>query len=119
VSGARTSFVALAAAITLTGCRDSVSPSDDEGNEPAAIVTTVGATFVPPFVTIAVGETVRFDIGGNEEGHDVTFLPGRTGTPANIPVTFEGKVDRTFTTVGVFPYDCKVHPGMAGEIEVK
>jgi len=28
-------------------------------------------------------------------------------------------VARTFSTKGVFPYDCTVHPGMSGQVEVK
>ena len=108
-------------------CRHDVSaPGTDGLCTTPCVVSTDGSTFLPTFVTIAVGGTVRFEIvpAGDGNGHDVTFRPTASGilppgTPANIPVTLHGTVDRTFNTAGVFPYDCRVHPGMSGEITVR
>ena len=42
----------------------------------------------------------------------------KTGSPANIPVTTRAMVSRTFSTIGLFPYDCLVHPGMSAQVTV-
>jgi plastocyanin len=90
------------------------------GNESEVVVSTDGSAFLPTFVNIRVGGTVRWEIvpAGDGDGHDVTFRPGVSGAPANIPVTLRGTVDRIFNVAGVFAYDCKVHPGMWGEVTV-
>ena len=79
------------------------------------IVEMPGNAFSPFGVTIKVNGTVSYNFPGDE--HDVTFVP-KAGAPPNIPVTSRKVVTRTFTTVGVFAYDCKVHPGMSGQVTV-
>ena len=79
-------------------------------------VFTPGLAFSPAFVTITVGSIVRFNITG--VAHDVTFQ-AVTGAPANIPVTTDQVVSRTFNTKGTFPYDCRTHPGMSGSVTVQ
>jgi plastocyanin len=110
--------VALGIAVVACVPKQDLSTAPTEPNE---IVYTDGESFLPTFVTIPVGGTVRFDImrAPDGSGHDVTFTPGEAGAPPNIPVTDSAKIDRTFLTKGVYHYDCKVHPGMFGQITVQ
>jgi len=82
----------------------------------AAEVTMPGNTFSPFLTTIGVGGTVTFRFGSVD--HNVLFN-AVTGRPADIQITRNVNVARTFTTRGLFPYDCTVHPGMSGQVEVK
>ncbi len=79
-------------------------------------VYTPGLVFSPAFLTISVGSIVRFNITG--VAHDVTFR-AVTGAPASIPVTSNQIVSRTFNTKGIFPYDCRTHPGMSASVTVQ
>lgn len=79
-------------------------------------VFTPGNTFSPFTATIAVGGTVRFNIFGDD--HNVIFARSTAGAPSDINIVKDVIVDRTFATVGTFPYSCTVHPGMNGEIVV-
>jgi plastocyanin len=84
-------------------------------------VFTIGDVFSPSFVTIAVGDTVRFNFAGGSDamGHDVTFNATPASHPANIVVTKTGTVSRVFTNRGTFHYNCFVHPGMSGDVMVQ
>jgi plastocyanin len=107
------SVIALAA---CGGASDATSPPDTTGTGPAtAVVSTPGNTFSPPFTTIGVGGSVRFEIRG--AAHNVIF--STAGAPANVNVVTNTDATRTFNTRGTFPYDCTVHPGMSGEIVVQ
>lgn len=77
---------------------------------------TPGVVFSPTFVTIKMGDTVRWVITGL--AHDVTFQDV-AGAPQSIPVTQNQSVSRTFNTKGIFPYDCRTHPGMSGSVTVE
>jgi len=82
------------------------------------LITTVsmpGNAFSPFNVIVRIRGTVNFDFPS--EPHDVVFGPV-TGAPANIPVTTRTVVPRVFNTAGTFPYDCRVHPGMSGQVTV-
>ena len=86
-----------------------------------ADVYTTGSNFSPTSTTIGVGGTVRWNISldANGEGHDVTFTTA--GAPANIPVVANPMVtvvSRVFPVKGTFEYECRVHPGMNGEVIV-
>ncbi len=83
-------------------------------------VFTVGDTFSPSYLTVAAGDTVRFNFtaGSDGMGHDVTF-DNVAGHPASIPVTKSGTVSRVFTARGTFHYNCFVHPGMTGDVVVQ
>lgn len=82
----------------------------------AAEVTMPGNTFSPFLTTIAVGGTVTFRFGS--VSHNVIWQ-NILGKPADIQITQNVNIARTFNTKGLFPYDCTVHPGMRGQIEVK
>ena len=82
------------------------------------LTTTVfmpGNAFSPFNVTIRIGGTVNFEFPAEE--HDVTFVRV-AGAPADILVTSNKTVGRTFTVAGTYAYDCKVHPGMSGQVTV-
>lgn len=112
-TGLRTSALLLVT-ILLAGC----SGARDNGTGPLpgdTVVSMPGNSFSPFSVTIRLNETVSWDFPSEE--HDVVFTP-KAGAPANIPVTSRAVVTRKFPAVGVFPYDCKVHPGMSGQVTV-
>lgn len=100
-----------------TGSATIVVSSSGGGYPLAAEVTMPGNTFSPFLTTIGVGGTVTFRFGSVD--HNVIFNPSILGRPADIQITRNVNVARTFTTRGTFPYDCTVHPGMSGQIEVK
>jgi plastocyanin len=82
----------------------------------AAVVTMSPNTFFPFRTTIRVGQSVLFDFPP-PPSHNVIF-DQRTGKPADIPETQNQQVTRTFNTAGTFPYECRLHPGMRGEVAV-
>ena len=109
---------AVAVAASLGACGDSTSPPANANK--AVDVFTVNIAFSPAIVQIATGDTVRFNIvpAANGEGHDVTF-DAANGVPKNIPVTRDSVIARIFGTRGDFKYNCFVHPGMSGEVQVQ
>ncbi len=99
------------AAVSCAGERTGITAPPDG----ATLVEMPGNSFTPFNAIVKVNGVVAFDFPGSE--HDVTF-DAKTGAPASIPVTSGKLVTRTFTVVGVFPYECKVHPGMTGQVTV-
>lgn len=110
---ARIASSACLLAVITASCGGSHDTGITDPN--TTLVEMPGNAFSPFNAIIKVNGTVSFDFPGDE--HDVTFIT-KAGAPANIPVTKSKVVMRTFTTVGVFPYDCKVHPGMSGQVTV-
>jgi plastocyanin len=92
---------------------------DDDGGGGgggAAEVSMEGIAFVPPEVTVGVGDTVTWT-NNDSVGHDVTadsFSSGEAGGMAGGD-TFE----HTFDEAGTFDYVCTVHPGMDGSVVVE
>lgn len=82
----------------------------------SATINTTASTFNPSQVTLARGGTVLFNIGA--VAHNVIF-DKVAGAPADIPVTSDEQVSRTFNTQGSFPFDCTVHAGMSGTVNVQ
>jgi plastocyanin len=80
-------------------------------------VYTPGEAFSPFTAYVLVGGTVRFNITGDD--HDVTFSKNVSGAPEDVLVVRDTVVSRTFPVKGTFPYTCKVHPGMNGEVVVQ
>ncbi len=80
-----------------------------------ALVSMPGLSFTPFTTTIKQGGAVTFEFP--QVPHNVIFTP-KTGVPADIQVTSNVRIARTFATVGLFPFDCTLHPGMKGEVNV-
>ncbi len=101
--------------IGIMSCSGSESGGITDIPPGTVVVEMPGNSFSPFNTIVKVNGSVAFDFPGDE--HDVTFV-SKVGAPASIPVTKNKVVTRTFTTVGVFDYDCKVHPGMSGQVTV-
>jgi plastocyanin len=92
-------------------------------HSPTAVPTTtpvlrnimiVDFAFVPPDVSVTVGTIVRWTNSGaiaHTSTSDTTIWDSGT-------LTTNQTFDRTFTTIGVYPYHCAVHPGMTGSVTV-
>jgi plastocyanin len=78
-------------------------------------VTMPGLVYTPNRIDIAQGGTVRFIFAAL--AHDVRFN-GATGVPADIQVTANATVSRTFATKGAFPFLCTLHANMTGTVTV-
>lgn len=85
---------------------------------PSAVVdvTMPGNTFAPATARVRRGGQVRFVFPAVP--HNVIF-GAVAGRPADIQVTSNTTVTRTFGAVGDFPYDCTLHPGMKGTVQVR
>ncbi len=103
VSGAATVSRQFSLAITPAGYPSAVT------------VTMPGNIFVPFVVELQQGGTVTWSFGA--EPHNVIF--STSGAPADINIVSNVNVMRTFPTAGFFRYDCTIHPGMAGIVDVK
>jgi plastocyanin len=68
-------------------------------------------------VTLTEGGSVTFAFGS--VGHNVYFDNDPAGAPANIPgVNSSTSVARVFPTVGVYAFNCHIHPEMHGTVTV-
>jgi plastocyanin len=86
------------------------------GAPPTAVTVSMpGNSFSPFTSTIKVGGTVTFEFP--QTPHNVIFTP-RVGAPTDIQVTSNVRIPKTFGVVGLFPYDCTLHDGMKGEVNV-
>jgi plastocyanin len=80
-----------------------------------ATVSMPGNSFTPFTTFLRRGGTVEFEFP--QLPHNVIFTQ-KAGVPSDIQTTSNVRVTRTFGTVGLFPYDCTLHPGMQGEVQV-
>ena len=97
-----------------------------------------GMSFYPGIITVNVGDTIRWEIGGLV--HTISFLSGQVPPPDGSPQSFApsggSKYDGTgfvssgilptggdyslkFTKKGIFSYRCLLHPGMQGIVIVQ
>ena len=115
-----TRLASLALAAALAACGGGGDDGGPSGPSPSANVTvdaTAQLTFTPATVTITAGRTVTFRF--SSVPHNVLF-DALTGAPGSIPApTSNASVARTFPTAGTYPYECGLHPGMAGTVVVQ
>lgn len=82
----------------------------------SAVVDMPGDVFTPFVARVRVGGVVTWRFPAR--AHNVIFAPV-PGAPADINIVSSVEVSRTFTRPGEFRYDCTIHPGMAGRVEVR
>ena len=80
----------------------------------SATVNMPGTVFSPTSVDIAQGGSVSFVFPAL--AHNVLF--STTGSPADIPITSNATIARTFANKGSFNYLCSIHSGMIGVVVV-
>lgn len=86
------------------------------GEPPVSVLVSMpGNSFTPYTSTIKVGGVVRFEFP--QTPHNVIFAP-KTGAPSDIQSTANATISKIFNSVGLFPYDCTLHDGMKGEVNV-
>jgi plastocyanin len=92
----------------------------------AADVTIKNYSFMPSSVTIAQGDTVKWNWAGPDTNHSVSADSGQadsfdsdpTGTALTINHSPGATFSHTFNTTGTFTYFCKVHSYMTGKVTV-
>ena len=117
-------FRLLVAACVVAACgggSDDPSPTGPGPGNPPGPTATVQATnqlqFTPNPVSVLTGGTVTFTFGTTP--HNV-FFDAAAGAPANIPGNNASvSIGRTFSTAGSFRYECQIHPGMSGRVNVQ
>jgi plastocyanin len=111
-SAPATTASATAAPVTTEDSYYAPAPTASESTEPVStadhVVVTQGFEFSPATLTIVVGETVEFQVGG---GHNLAW--DCTGD------ALTGTVTRTFDEPGTYSYCCTNHAGMSGVIIVE
>ena len=87
----------------------------DETEATTYTVVTQGLAFSPDTLTIAVGDSVTFDLGGSHNAVEVSAETyGSNGSAAlegGFAVGFGGTETITFDTAGTFYYVCTPHAG--------
>jgi plastocyanin len=101
-----------AVAVVLAGVACSDATTSANPTHATQVSTGPGNIFNPANVTVAVGDTVFFIVGG---GHNVTW------TTAGAPEGCIGVCPRVFPTKGTFYYVCTPHAslGMVGSVTVQ
>jgi outer membrane protein OmpA-like peptidoglycan-associated protein len=79
-----------------------------------AAVTIVKFAFDPETITVPVGSTVTWTNQDLDTPHAVKFADGMSGT-----LKQGASFSKTFTTPGVYTYQCGVHPYMKGKVVVQ
>lgn len=77
-------------------------------------VLAPATTFEPAIANMRPGGVVIWSFGSVV--HDVVFTT--PGAPENVPAFAGGFASRTFPTSGTYSYECTLHPGMTGVVQV-
>jgi plastocyanin len=80
----------------------------------SSMVRITGCTFGPTINQVPVGVAVTF-LNTSPIPHDVT---GRSFAWGSGTLENGGSYSYQFTTAGIYPYSCSLHPGMAGVVVV-
>ena len=80
----------------------------------AAAVTIVKFSFSPETITVPVGATVTWTNQDLDTPHIVKFPDGASGL-----LKQGNSYSRSFSTPGVYTYQCGVHPYMTGKVIVQ
>jgi plastocyanin len=109
----------LASWIVACGGSDSTTTPPSSHNK-TVDVFTLSTAFSPNVVQLSAGDTIRFNITPSQNGepHNVIFVK-QAGAPADIQPTSTGVITRVFSTKGNFHFDCTIHPGMSGDVQVQ
>ena len=84
----------------------------------ATVQASPALQFNPGSVDLAVGGTVTFEFGA--VAHNLFFDNAPPNAPADITAPTAGQsITRTFTAAGRYTYNCHIHPGMTGTINVR
>ncbi|MDH4347298.1 MAG: plastocyanin/azurin family copper-binding protein, partial [Gemmatimonadota bacterium] len=117
-AGSTRIFATITAGAETHADTSRVVVTDAPAGGPAHPVTTVGTTFAPSSITIAVGDSVSWVISGAT--HNVTFNTASKPAGGDIPDTPPGTtVSRIFTGAGVYGYECTIHSGMTAQVVVQ
>lgn len=82
-----------------------------------ASVSIQGFAFKPADLTVKVGTEVTWT-NNDPMAHTATSLPGAPAAFDSGVVAPGGTFSFTFTVVGTYPYYCKIHPFMLGNVTV-
>jgi plastocyanin len=119
--------IALLALIAFAATALANSGSPAPGSPAGGLgVSIIQKTFNPAEITVSMGDTVTWTVTeAIAEPHSVTsgnYKDATTGTEFDSKITLKDNgntFQHTFTTVGVFPYFCQVHPDvMTGSVTV-
>jgi plastocyanin len=115
----RIAAMTLAVVALLAGCGSSSKKSTAttttaaaSGPAPAATVTLKNIAFEPKSVSIKTGDTVEWKWDDGAIAHNVV------GPDFKSPTQTKGTFRHTFTSAGSVKFDCTLHPGMSGTVEV-
>lgn len=95
-------------------------PSGPEPAPPASVDITTGSAppprFIPASITVAAGGTVRWTNASPVDHELVTMTPN---WQLNQPLPLGESFQTTVGQAGTYRYQCTIHPGMMGTIQVR
>lgn len=108
-------IVPLSALLILLACSGDDGPSEPTNGDADATVGVQNNLFNPSAVTVPVNGTVAWQWNSGGVAHNVTFAdPSIPSSGDRTSGTFE----RAFSAAGSFAYQCTIHPGMTGTVNV-
>jgi len=106
-------------AVALAGCGSSskksasaTTPTTASGAPAAATIELKNIAFNPKDVTVKVGDTVEWKWDDGAVAHNVS------GPDFKSEVLTKGTFRHTFSAPGQVKFECTLHPGMTGTVEV-
>ena len=111
-------LAAAVVAVALAGCgsssKKSASPTTTSTAGPPAAATVVlkNVAFDPKSVNVKVGDTVEWKWDDGAVAHNVS------GPDFKSSVQTKGTFRHTFDAPGEVKFECTLHPGMTGTVEV-